>query len=183
MKVIGDKKVDWFPGLSIAYERENVLGETVHLEYNYTYRKVKDVQLFLITSEISPDPTGGLSSDLILSLHNIDIDVRIGKGENISYTIGPSLSWVNRSFVIDQPLAIGTNRRFEDRLASLCIGVNGAINVTFPLADKNESLFLFTGLNMHYIHSVWFDARGRNVGNYFQSFLFSQIQVGIGSSF
>jgi len=90
MKVIGDKKSRLVSGFEYriwtkrtCLEKRSISNTTILIGRSKTFSyfslrvKYRPIQL----------------EDYLLShssLHNIDIDVRIGKGENISYTIGPS---------------------------------------------------------------------------------------------
>lgn len=183
MKLMSDKKINWLPGLSMAYERENVFGYFLHVEYNLIYRKIDNVIQFTRTS---PGPGYFIEyygADFILSIHSIDIAVNNKINDWASFSIGPTISLVYRSFVVDDMPGLGEQsapQNLDDRLASLCLGLNGSISAEVPFSNGNEYVFFFTGLKLRYIHSIWFDDRGRNVGNYYQSFLFSQVNIGLG---
>jgi hypothetical protein len=185
MKLIGDKTIDWFPGVSIGYERENVWGYNLYFEYNVTYNKVADVLSFVRTSPDSPviDSWG---ADLILSLNNFDIGIKDNLTDNLSYAFGPTVTFASRSFVIDDAPRIPgetLSNNIDDRLESLCLGVNASLNFQVPFSSGTSYPFFYSGLKFRYLHSIWFDARGRNVSNYYQSFLFSQLNLGIGYNF
>lgn len=188
MKVTSNKKVGWFPGLSLTFENENLFGHHLSFEYNYTHRKLKDVIQFLVTSEKGPEPIGTIGSDLILDLNNFDLGFILKLNEFIRFSGGPTVSYVNRSFVIDNLFSSANTQErmqnsLEDRLASICIGFNCAVDYIVPMSIEEKHFFFLTRLKLRYVHSVWFDARGRNLDQYFQSFLFSQLNVGIGYSF
>jgi hypothetical protein len=177
----------WLPGLSLAYERENVLGQTLHLEYNLTYRKLDGVLRFAVTSETGPDVIGYCDADLELLMYNLDIDMHTGLDEYFSIDIGPTVSCISRTFSMDDlgQWSGGTIRRsgLEDRLISYGLGVNGSFNFELPLSAEKEHVYLLSSLKLRYIHALWFDARGRNVDDYYQSFSYSQLHVGVGYSF
>ena len=185
MKLIGDKSIDWFPGFSIGYERDNVWGYNLFCEYNITYDKV-EVMKFGRTSPDSPDIIDTFSGNLILTLYNFDFGIKDEIIDNLSYAIGPTVSVASRSFVIDDaprnPEEI-LSLNIDDRLMSLCLGVNASLNFQVPFSSGNSYPFFYSSLKFRYLHSLWFDARGRDVSNYYQSILFSQLNLGIGYNF
>jgi hypothetical protein len=183
MQLTKDKRFRWLPGLSLAYERENVMGYRLHIEYNLTYRRLDNVLQFTRTGPLSPEIIGYTGADLVLSLNNIDVAITKEIDDWASYTVGPTFSLVYRSFIMEDPFAPsegGTSIMIDDRLASLCLGLNASLNAEVPFSDAQEYLFFFASLKVRYIHSVWFDDRGRKLDNYYQSFLYSQIHIGLG---
>jgi hypothetical protein len=186
MNIIGDKSISWIPGFSVAYEIEDLWGQNFQLEYNYINTRIEDVQEFVWTGPSGPDVMGTYASDLILSCHNVDIAVYYNTDKWLNFAAGPTLSFVNRSIVIDDiPGYTQENLpgSLEDRLLSLCLGVNGSINIQIPLYTASQYVFLFSSLKVRYLHSIWFDKRGRNLDNYYQSFLSAQLNIGLGYSF
>lgn len=175
-KIIGDKHIAWFPGISLAYATENLWGLNVLLEYNYSSKRIYDVQTLATTS----------SADLILTCNNFDVAVYYKANEWLSFAAGPTMSLVNRTIVIDNLLASGlenVEKSFEDRLVSFCLGVNGSVSIEVPLQTAAQYVFFFSNVKLRYLHSVWFDDRGRNLSNYYQSFLFGQLNIGLGYNF
>ena len=186
MKLIGDKSIEWFPGMSIGYERDNVWGYNLFCEYNITNKKVEDVIVFARTSPDSPDIIDTYGSNLILSLYNFDFGIKNNLIDNLSYAFGPTVAFASRSFVIDDaPRNPGEtlSDNIDDRLVSLCLGVNASLNFHVPFSSESSYPFFYSSLKFRYLHSIWFDARGRNVFNYYQSFLFSQLNLGLGYNF
>ena len=49
-----------------------------------------------------------------------------------------------------------------------------------PIASGPRSPFVLLNLKFRCLHSVWFDARGRDLNNYHQSSLVGQIGMGFG---
>jgi hypothetical protein len=184
MKIMGDKSIVWFPGVSVGYERENVIGYNLYFEYNFTYDKVEVIK-FAVTNPSSPDIIGYTGVNLNLYLNNIDLGISEKLTENINYTIGPSFAAVYRILVNyqDYPHEVGIYGDLFDKLSSLCIGANASLNMQIPLTSDTRYFFFYSSLKFRYLHSLWFDAKGRNVSNYYQSFLFSQLNLGIGFNF
>jgi hypothetical protein len=186
MDVTKEKKFRWLPAWSLTYERENVLGHTLHLEYNLTYRKLDGVLRFVLTSEAGPEPIGYRDADLELAMNNLDIDMHTELGMNFSVDYGPTLSCISRTFSVD---ADGQNRgsvfsqELDDRLVSYGLGLNGSLSYELPLSVEKEHYYFYSGLKLYFIHALWFDARGRNVDEYYQSFCYAQLRIGLGYSF
>lgn len=184
-KTIGDKHIDWFPGFSVAFATENLSALNLFFEYNCTYRRIEEVQKFAIT-DMSPEIVNYTYADLMFLFHNVDLDVYYKANQWLSIYIGPTISWVNRTYVIDDLPASpveNIDKTFEDRLASLCLGANASVSVEIPLQNDVRYIFFFSNLKYRYLHSVWFDDRGRDLSNYHQKFLFSQLNIGLGYNF
>ena len=174
MKVTGNHKVDWLFGVGVGLQGAKLLEENIYLEYNLTYRKVKRAIELPQFDQMSPTLIGTYGADLTLSLHNFDFGVIQKVNETLRLNYGPTLSVVNRSFYTE------ASPTFEDRLASLCVGLNCSIDLISPPSDNQEGHFFYSNVKIRYIHSLLFDARGRNLDNYYQSFLFAQLNIGLG---
>lgn len=184
MKIIGDKKVGWSPGISVAYDRSDVLGLDLHLEYNFTWSKVDSVLIFIRSSSLGPNILDSYSADLFLSSHNLDIAADFEISEGFSLAIGPTISLTGRTIEMVVPATEQEPvRTFKDRLASLGLGFNSSVNMEIPFEESPEYGFFFVSLKVRYVHSIWFDKRGRNVDDYYQSFIVGQANIGFGYSF
>jgi hypothetical protein len=185
-KTIGDKHLGWFPGFSIAYESENIWGLNLLLEYNWTQKRIYDVQTFAMTTSTGSGTLGYFNADLILACHNLDISVSYKVKDWLYFAAGPTVSLVDRSIVMDNlpnyiQEKVGSS--FDDRLISLCLGVNGSVNIEIPFQTSSQYVFFFSSIKLRYLQSVWFDDRGRNLDNYSQSFIFTQLNIGLGYNF
>ena len=184
LKTIGDKSVGWFPGISIAYDREDLWGLNFHVEYNYNHSRTANVLQFYRTLSSGPSPVESNGADLVLSCHNIDLALCYKLDQWYSIAVGPTVSFVSRSLEINGLKGTeGPPIDFVDRLASLCLGFNGYVNMEIPFSDGPEYPFFFSSLKVRYLHSVWFDRQGRNLDNYHQSFLVGQLNLGFGYNF
>ncbi len=182
MKDIGDKEARWSGGLGIGCMKDSVLGAIgINVEYSYMYSRVPDVQQFAYTA-IDPTQATPFAADLILDWHSIDVDLNWSILDVLSLSVGPSVSYVGRSIIIDNIPATPPSS-FEDRLQSICIGLNGSLNGEIPLGDGDEYPFFLAHLRMRFLHSLWFDARGRNLHDYYQTFLLQQLNIGVGYRF
>ena len=183
LKVMGDKKFQshWFYGF--AFQRDDILGLNLIIDYSYHQITKKDVLMFVRTSSASPEVIGSFGSDMSLISHNIDVDYTGKINEYFSYGIGPSFVIVNRIFKIDENNLEGYNLSFEDRLASSGLGANVFFDFTFPLNETKNFFFITSKLKLRYTHSIWFDKGIRNLDNYNQEFITLHLSLGVGYSF
>lgn len=158
-----------------AFQRNNLFGYNILLEYNYHEIKEDDVIQFFRTSSRSPEIIGFYYGDMTLTNHNIDLDFVGVINEYLLFGFGPSFVISNRTLVIDDLL--------KDKLASSGIGVNGFIRADLPLSNDKEYFYISAKLNLRYTHSIWFDEGLRNLDNYNQEFFTSNILIGLGYSF
>jgi hypothetical protein len=186
-KTVGDKELLWSQGLSIAYVTDGYWRRmNLDIEYNYTYSRANDVQIFTATGSAGSLQPPTFAADLLLKWHNVDIDLNWRLSRWLSFSVGPSIAYVGRSIIIDHLPFGGQNgspASFEDRLQSLCTGLNGSINGEIPLTYSENYPFLLIHSKTRYLHSVWFDARGRKLSNYSQTFILDQINIGVGYRF
>lgn len=183
MKTIGDKSVGWFPGLSIGYQTERLLGLNLRCEYEYAHSRVRDALEFTVTSPSGLEPLATFPAHLLLSTHSIDLEALYGLNMWLGVAFGPSFAFVTRTLQIvgipNGESRPGT-RDFEDRLASFCVGLNGSFTMGFPAKPEAGTVFFVSSVRLRYLHSLFFDKRGRPLDNYYQSFLNGQMQLGIG---
>jgi hypothetical protein len=179
---VGDQyKIVSCPGFSTAFEKDNILGFKVHLEYNFNYYSKTGMHDFY-WYELNPPIIQGHkdAANYFLTSHNFDLSLLFNLFRYFNYYLGPSLAVYNRTIEFPQGVIAS---RIYDNLVSYCVGLNGAMNFNYPLSDDKNYFFLYAGLKFRYLHSFMFDARGRNLGNYFQSFLTAQLNLGIGYNF
>jgi hypothetical protein len=152
MKVLGDKKIDWLRGFSLGFERDTLFGYNIYLEYSYTFRRVDDVITFTFENYQPPDPAPVRGSYYTLYLHNIDLGLRSDLIHYISYTLGPSIALVSRSFVTDHFPNTSVEldpakSKLEDRLYSFCAGVNASLNLHIPVSSGSNYVL---GICIHF---------------------------------
>ena len=152
--------------------------------YHYDTNKEEKYILFifLFFLDFAPNYYRGFK----FSLNNFDFGIKDNIIEDLSYAFGPTVAFVSRSFVIDDaPRKPGEtlSNNIDDRLVSLCAGVIASLNLQIPFSTGSNYLFFYSSLKFRYLHSLWFDARGRNMSDYYQSFLFSQLNLGLGYNF
>jgi len=180
LKIMEDKKYRSHFLFGIAYQREDVFGHNLMFEYSFQQITKEDIIEFVSTSNESPEVNYKFGGDISLVSHSFDLNYIRSINKSLSYGIGPSFVIVNR--ILEIPLREGYGS-FYDRLASSGLGINGFLNLTFPLSDNKEYFFFNSELKFRYTHSIWFDKGIRNLDNYYQEFLTAQIIVGIGYSF
>ena len=185
MQTIGGERLGWSPGMALAFEREDMWGLDLLAEYSFNASRANNVIEYVVT-DVGGNLQFTYGANLMLLIHNLDLGVSYRENEWLNFSIGPTISFVNRTIKINGiPSFEGptATRDFEDRLASLCAGFNVAAGVQLPMDDGPEYPFFFSTFKLRYLHSVWFDARGRNLDNYYQSFLVGQVNLGIGYRF
>lgn len=180
MKIMVNKKFRSHLLFGLTYQKEDVFGYNLLIEYSYHEITEKNVIEFIRTGESSPEPIGSIGGDMTLISHNIDFNY-VGVINNyFSYGIGPSLFIVNRIFEIrnipfgEQPTS------FYDKLASSGLGINGFLMFSTPIT---ENIFFSSKIKFRYTHSIWFDEGIRNLEDYYQQFVTGQVTVGLGYLF
>lgn len=182
LKIMGNESFHSFLFYGFSFEKENVLGLNLMLEYSYHQITKNNVIQFVRTSAASPEPIGFLEGDMSLISHNIDLDWVNNISQYFSYGIGPSIVIVNRIFEINNIPIGSTSLSFYDKLASSGMGLNGFLMFNIPL-DKRGKLFFNSKIKLRYTHSIWFDKGIRNLNDYYQSFFTGQVSAGIGYAF
>ena len=184
LKTIGGQALDWSPGFSVGYERDSLLGVSMRVEYAYTRAVAVNAMSFAVSGATGPEPVASFGADLAFTTHNLDIAACIRPVDFLSLAIGPTVSLAYRTIELTTPSTPGIpSRYFRDRLASLCLGANCSVDVEIPVQSRPGFLFVYSGLKIRYIHSVWFDKRGRDLSDYTQSSLLGSFALGLGYSF
>lgn len=167
--------------LGVSFQKEDLFGMNIMMDYSYNNLKRENLVAFTY-SDMSPIEYSTVHGGLRLSSHNIDIDYLGSIIRNFYFGIGPSFVITNRTY--DNEPLYGDGRLvlpgFEDRLASAGLGVNAFIMYNAPLVEK---LYLTTKIKLRYTHSVWFDKGPRNLDNYSQEFLTTEMSAGLGYAF
>ena len=182
MKIVGDKRFRSYFFFGISFQKEDLFGYNLMVEYSYHEITKKNVIEFVRTGEDSPEPLDYFGGDMCLVLHNIDFDYVGNINKKFSFGVGPSIYIANRIFEIDRiPFAI-SNFSLYDKLASSGLGINGFLMFNTPLFEV-QNILLISQIKFRYTHSVWFDKGIRNLDNYYQQFVTTQIMFGIGYLF
>ncbi|MGE5683067.1 MAG: hypothetical protein ACM34K_19570 [Bacillota bacterium] len=183
LRIMGDEKYRSYIFYGFSFQKEDLYGLNLMLEYSYNNIKKDDIIKFYQTGEASPEIIGSFNGDMTLICHNIDLSYIKNIGKNFSLGAGPSFVITNRIFEIDRKLTIDTRQvSLYDKLASSGLGLSGFLMFSLPLTE-DQKLFLNSKLKLRYTHSVWFDKGIRNLDDYNQDFLTAQISAGIGYSF
>lgn len=185
LKTIGDRSLGWAPGLALAFERENMWGLDLVAEYSFNYSRANNIIDYVVT-DIGGNLRFSYGANLILLIHNLDLGVGYRESGWLNFSIGPTLSFVKRTIEMNglpSPSGETGTRDFADRLASVCAGLHVSAGLQLPIQGGPEYPFFFSTFKLRYLHSVWFDARGRNLDDYYQSFLVGQVNLGIGYRF
>lgn len=174
-KIIGDNEFRSFVLYDFSYQRDNLLGINLVLEYSYQQITKNNVIEFNFSNpEPFPSPPPLRGSQELIS-HNLDLDYTANINNYLSYGVGPSFIIVNRIIEVGSVL--------YDKLASSGIGVNGFAEFSVPIFGKKNYLFFTSKLRFRYTHSVWFDKGIRNLDDYHQEYFTVQILGGLGYAF
>jgi hypothetical protein len=111
-----------------------------------------------------------------LYFHNLDLELKNEINEYFSFGIGPSFSFVNRSYIFNYS-------DLEDRLASFALGVSGSIDVKLPINESANYLYFYSGIKFRYLYGILYDEGLRDLSNYNQHFVTGNLTIGIGYSF
>jgi len=172
MHITDAKKVRWFPALSLSFEKENVLGYDIQMEYSFVYfGAIKNITFTIVEPETEPNTF--LYANYFLTGHNYDLSLVLKLSESTNFYIGPSLAVYSRTIDYSSPVNAQeiAAHNLHDKLVSVCVGINAAINMKYPFSKDPRHFFLYSGLKVKYLHSILFDSRGRKTDNYYQSFL------------
>jgi hypothetical protein len=184
MSTMANGSIGWTPGFSVGYESDSFLRFCVRLEYSYTRSIVANAMDFTITSSSGPEPVAAFGANIIFATNNLDFAVGIRPVEFIFLAVGPTLSVVYRTIDLTMPsYPYAPAMNLDDRVASICAGANCSVSLEIPFEYGPRYLFFFSSLKVRYLHSVWFDARGRDLDNYYQSSLMGQLGIGLGYKF
>jgi|WetSurMetagenome_2_1015567.scaffolds.fasta_scaffold01768_4 hypothetical protein len=179
--VMGDENYLLNYGFEFSYKNNSLFGYMIQLDYSYLYSGIDDVLKFVRTGEGGPDPLGYFYSDVSLSLNTLDLSINGKLGNIFYYGFGPSFSIVNRSIIIESPAV--DYEDFADRLASFNIGLNGIIEMRIPLSEQNNYWYFYSGLKFRYLYGLFYDEGLRDLSDYNQNFVMTNLAIGIGYNF
>lgn len=162
------------------------LNTSVSCYLNENYDLAVDLQYFrsnannpLVFNYSSSGAQAGFTSYGKVTLNEFasDIGLRYPCTNWLQLGLGPSFAAISRTTEV--PFA-----DISDRLNSYCLGAHGVAAALLPFnKGKSEGFYWYFSLKLRYLHSLFFDARGRNLGNYNQSFLTTSLAAGIGYAF
>lgn len=176
LKIMGDENYLLNYGFEASYENKDLFGYDIQLDYSYMYSDKNKVLEFY---SYDPSPNGNsflFYADVSLAIHTFDISLKNELNKYFSVGVGPSFSFVNRSYIIEQ-------YDFEDRLASFAVGVSGSIDVKLPLEEKNNYWYFYSGIKFRYLYGLFYDEGLRDLSDYNQHFVTGNLTIGIGYSF
>lgn len=171
LNMIENSKYRFFLLYDLSYQNSNIFGYNLIFEYSYQKIEKKNIIQFVSSSQTGQYSFWGNAS---LISHNFDLDYIGNISRYFSYGVGPSFIIINRIFSIQY---------LYDKLASSGLGVNGFIDLNIPLSSGKNYIFFSSKLKFRYTHSIWYDKGIRNLDNYHQDFLTTQILAGVGFAF
>jgi hypothetical protein len=97
----------------------------------------------------------------------------------VNICLGPSLAGNIRKITVHYVDHNLEDKEFIDRLFGIGAGIAGSVKLSIPLAQESQYCFIL-GLGFHYMRSLWFNAKGRDLDDYGLSYTQFQISTGIG---
>ncbi len=171
LQMMENDRYHFFLLYDLSYQNSNIFGYNLMFEYSYQQIEKKNIIEFVSASEAGEYSFGGNAS---LISHNFDLDYVANISSYFSYGAGPSFVIINRIFSVQY---------LYDKLASSGLGINGFIVFNIPITNSSNYLFFSSKLKFRYTHSIWYDKGIRNLDNYYQDFLTTQILAGVGYAF
>ncbi len=143
------------------------------LDVQYFRSNAKSPLTFTQTGEFGITFHGRVALDQF----SADVGVRRSLAGWLQVGLGPSIAVESRTVEIP-------NAGIADRLDSYCLGLNAVAAATMPFHEtSNRGFFWYYTVKLRYLHSIFFDARGRDLSDYSQSFLTASLGAGIGYAF
>jgi hypothetical protein len=178
-----NESYDFFLSFGLNYQRNDVYGFDLLIEYNYRQETLDKVYESYWTDETGQD-LGKVYGDLRLINHSFDFDYIKGMNQNFSYGLGLSFVLTNRIFRFDRTMTIADDWKVNlyDRLASSGLGANAFLEFTIPFGTESDFIFI-SRFKIRYTHSIWFDEGLRKLDDYYQEFLTTELSLGIGYKF
>ena len=173
----------FFGSIGFSYLKQNFFGYDIIFEYNFRY-ELKDNLLEFVWTDETGEELGTFYADIRLVNHNFDFSYLKNINQFFSYGFGPSFVITNRIIELDKPLNVGPNGKsnFYDKLASSGLGVNAFLEFSIPFGLKSNFMFI-SRFKIRYTHSIWFDEGLRELDDYYQEFLTTELSLGIGYKF
>ncbi len=164
-------------GIDASIGRQTLKGCGLGLDVEYFRSNASGPLVFNVTLGGGPNTVNSFNGKVSLDQFSADLGPRFQLTRWLQAGLGPSLAIESRS--VDIPYA-----GIADRLNSYCLGLHAIAAATVPLSrgDSNGFFWYYT-LKLRYLHSLFFDARGRDLSGYSQSFLVASLGAGIGYSF
>ena len=172
LKITDDSNFLLNYGIEASYLNQTMFNYNIQLDYSFIYAANNGALEFVRTSGFD---VGTSYVDASLSFHTIDILLKNKLSEKLFYGIGPSISIVNRIIFYEK-------ENFEDRLASVNIGLSGTIDMITPISDSSTNWYLYYGIKLRYLYGLFYDENGRDLSNYSQHFLTLNILIGLSYS-
>jgi len=183
LRIMGDKRYKSYFHFGFAFQRGDLVGLNLMLEYSYHQMEKEDALEFFITSSFDPEIQYKVASDASILSHNFDLDYIGSIGSYFSYGFGPSFVIINRIIEVNNAYTEAGLKSFYDKLASSGLGANAFFDFSVPFTEAREFFFITSKIKFRYIHSIWFDKGLRNLDDYKQEFLVFNFSVGIGYAF
>jgi len=182
LPVMGDENYLLNYGFEVSYRNKNLFGYIIQFDYSYLYSSKDNVLEFeFYDPSPNPNPNRFFYTDVSLSFNNLDISINGNLGSIFSFGFGPSFVIVNRSIIVEN--ADIDHEDFVDRLASFNIGIIGLMDMRIPFSQNTEYWYFYSGLKIRYLHGFFYDEGLRDLNDYNQNFVITNLVIGIGYNF
>lgn len=150
---------------------------SLDLDVQYFRSNASKRLVYNVTLGEGPQAVSRFYGKVALDQFSADLGLRRRLTDWLQAGFGPSLAIESRT--VNVPYA-----GIADRLDSYCLGLHAVAAASLPLTGvRSNGFFWYYTLKLRYLHSIFFDARGRDLSNYSQSFLTASLGAGIGYSF
>lgn len=175
MRIMRGEKYHSYFQYGFTYERENFYGCDLQFDYSFHQNTKEHLLQFAILDEDGTHAVGMTPGDVSLRIHNFDVSYTKKMDKYFTWGAGPSFALINR--IID------VQNHLYDKLASSGLGVNAFLEFSIPFNPAKPDFYFTSNMKFRYLHSIWFDKGNRNLDDYSQWFLTSELTVGIGYAF
>lgn len=163
IRVTKDEDVRALVGGNLAYGYR--LSPLFSLSLSFTFLESNAQGVFSV-----PLSTGGSTpADMRLREYAVDIGVSYAITDWLEVRVGPSAAIINRSLLVESFV-------FEDQLSSKAIGFYGGGNAMIPIGSGFAAV---GGIVFRYLHAISFDAAGRRLDGYSQTYSSATASVGM----
>lgn len=149
-------------------------GLAVDIQY---FRSNANSPLVFYYSDGTPGTVSAFYGRVALNEFSSDIDLRYFTTSWLQFGLGPTFAMISRTSEVP-------HANISDRLDSYCLGAHAVAAAILPLnKDKGGGFYWYYTLKLRYLHSLFFDARGRDLSGYHQAFLTTSLGAGVGYAF
>jgi hypothetical protein len=174
-RITMDDNFDWLTGVNFGYG--HFLSPALLIDIQLTYKEgaAEEAMSFAMTSPSGPEITGYFYASDRLREYAVEVSLCYRFNDLVEVRAGPSGGMVDRIIRID-------HFDFTDRLSAGALGGHAGANLLIPLGEQ-RGFILIAGLEFRYMHSIFFDARGRKLDDYSLEFFTVNLTAGMAFEF